>query len=208
MADRTGKTTCGRHLRIDPKILYFGTPVALITSMNPDATPNLAPMSSVWTLGYTAVLGIGAAGQTLSNLQARPECVINLPSPDLWRNVERIAALTGRHPVPEERRAQYRYEPSKFAAAHLTPEPSNCVAPPRVHECALQLEAEVRDIRLVSDDEFAIVETHVVCVHAAREIVVPNTNHIDTNRWEPLLYVFRHYFGIGGDLGCNFRAET
>ena len=40
-----------------------------------------------------------------------------------------------------------------------------------------------------------------------RDIVIPDTNHIDTNRWSPLLYVFRHYFGTGPDLGRTFKAE-
>jgi flavin reductase (DIM6/NTAB) family NADH-FMN oxidoreductase RutF len=33
---------------IKPSILYFGTPVVLITTMNPDATVNISPMSSAW----------------------------------------------------------------------------------------------------------------------------------------------------------------
>src|SRR5580704_2526100 len=36
---------------IEPKIPYFGTPVALISSLNEDGTTNLAPMSSFWALG-------------------------------------------------------------------------------------------------------------------------------------------------------------
>jgi hypothetical protein len=36
---------------IEPKILYFGTQVALISSLNEDASTNLAPMSSFWALG-------------------------------------------------------------------------------------------------------------------------------------------------------------
>ncbi len=38
-------------------------------------------------------------------------------------------------------------------------------------------------------------------------IVVPGTSHIDTARWSPLLYVFRHYFGTGPDLGRTFKSE-
>jgi hypothetical protein len=30
---------------IEPKILYFGTPVALVSSLNEDGTTNLAPIS-------------------------------------------------------------------------------------------------------------------------------------------------------------------
>ncbi len=43
---------------ISPKILYFGTPVALISSINEDASPNLAPISSFWALGWTMTLGL------------------------------------------------------------------------------------------------------------------------------------------------------
>jgi flavin reductase (DIM6/NTAB) family NADH-FMN oxidoreductase RutF len=35
-------------LTIEPKILYFGTPVALISSLNEDQSTNLAPISSFW----------------------------------------------------------------------------------------------------------------------------------------------------------------
>jgi flavin reductase (DIM6/NTAB) family NADH-FMN oxidoreductase RutF len=44
-------------------------------------------------------------------------------------------------------------------------------------------------------------------IHAHRNIVVPGTNHVDTATWNPLLYVFRHYFGVGPDLGRTFKAE-
>jgi flavin reductase (DIM6/NTAB) family NADH-FMN oxidoreductase RutF len=43
---------------IEPKILYFGTPVALVSSLNEDGTTNLAPMSSFWALGWTLMLGL------------------------------------------------------------------------------------------------------------------------------------------------------
>ncbi len=39
------------HETIDPAILYFGTPVVLVSSTNEDGSPNLAPISSAWWLG-------------------------------------------------------------------------------------------------------------------------------------------------------------
>jgi flavin reductase (DIM6/NTAB) family NADH-FMN oxidoreductase RutF len=79
---------------IQPKILYFGTPVVLITSLNEDNTPNLAPMSSAWALGWTVILGLGTSGKTFENLSQRSECVLNFPSDDLWPAIERLAPLT------------------------------------------------------------------------------------------------------------------
>src|SRR5215469_308228 len=95
-------------VEIHPKILYYGTPVALIASENKDGTFNLAPMSSSWTLGYTIVLGFGQSSQTSANLRARPQFTVNFPSPQLYEAVERLAPLTGRDPVPEEKRKQFR----------------------------------------------------------------------------------------------------
>lgn len=198
----------GSHVRIEPSILYFGTPVVLLTTLNPDGTANLAPMSSAWALGYTVVLGLGRSGQTLANLARTGECVINLPSAELWSNVERLAPLTGMYPVPEAKADQFSYEPRKFEAAGLTAQASEVVTPPRVAECPLQLEAEVVGITPIGADATAAsVEARVVAVHAMPALVVEGTQRIDVERWSPLLYVFRHYFGTGDELGRSFRAE-
>ncbi|MEU4395232.1 flavin reductase family protein [Kribbella sp. NPDC023855] len=196
------------HLTIEPSILYFGTPVELVSTVNDDGTSNLAPMSSAWALGDVVVLGFGAAGQTAYNLQRRPELVINFPSPELWPEVERIAGLTGRDPVPDHKRERFRYEPAKFEAAGLTPVASELVAPPRVAECPLQLEAVAVDTRLDAAGNFFVVEARVLGVHADSRIVVPGTSYVDPRKWSPLIYNFRHYFGLGAQLGESFRTET
>ncbi len=36
-------------------------------------------------------------------------------------------------------------------------------------------------------------------------ILRPGGDHIDTTAWEPLLYVFRDYFGAGRLLGSTHR---
>src|SRR5689334_14505909 len=113
------ETDVTTHVAITPNILYVGTPVALLATENEDGSTNLAPMSSVWALGYTVVLGLGASAQTAVNLAARPDLVINYPDPELWAAVERLAPLTGRSPVPEAKRDRFRFEPDKFGAAGL-----------------------------------------------------------------------------------------
>jgi flavin reductase (DIM6/NTAB) family NADH-FMN oxidoreductase RutF len=199
---------------ITPKILYFGTPVALIGSLNDDGSPNLAPMSSFWALGWTLVLGISLDTQTIVNLRERPECTVNLPSAELWQSVERLAPLTGRNPIPHDKDTRFRFERDKFGAAGLTPVPSEAVNPPRVRECPAQLEAAVRaihelngDARLRSLGGAAAVEVEVLRVHV-REDKISGENHVDPRNWQPLIYNFRHYFGLGPELGKTFRSET
>jgi len=199
---------------IEPKILYFGTPVALISSVNDDGSANLAPMSSYWALGWTLLLGISLETQTIENLRQRPDCVVNLPSPELWRNVERLAPLTGRNPVPGGKDSRFRFERDKFGAAGLTAIESERVAAPRVKECPVHLEARVTRVHELGGDQrlqkiggAAAVEVEVLRVHV-REDLVLSPNHIDPRRWQPLIYNFRHYFGLGAEMGKTFRAET
>jgi flavin reductase (DIM6/NTAB) family NADH-FMN oxidoreductase RutF len=196
------------HLTIEPSILYVGTPVELVSTENDDGSFNLAPMSSAWALGDVVVLGFGMAGQTAHNLIRRPELVINFPSPELWPAVERLATLTGRCPVPEHKRARFHYDPAKFEAAGLTAQDSELVRPPRVAECPLQFEACAQDTRVDAGGNFLVVEARVLRVHALPRIVVPGTSHVDPARWSPLIYNFRHYFGLAAQLGESFRSET
>lgn len=199
---------------ISPKILYFGTPVAIVSSANPDGTTNLAPISSFWALGWTFVLGLLRDTKTLGNLEANPDCVVNLPSPDLWQHVERLAPLTGLNPVPAEKAQKFRYEHDKFAAAQLTPLASECVSVPRVKECPAQLEARVTKIHALEGDSRlqnlsggAAVEVEVLRVHLRKDYIL-NENYVDPGRWQPLIYNFRHYYGLGSELGKTFRAEA
>jgi flavin reductase (DIM6/NTAB) family NADH-FMN oxidoreductase RutF len=204
------------NLVIRPSILYFGTPVVLITTRNPDGSANITPMSSAWALADRVVIGLAAGGQGLANLQRERECVLNLAGEDLQENVERMAPTTGCDPVPAWKQAAgYRHETDKFALAGLHALPSHDVSPPRVAECPLQLEARADLIveRPVDGwrggaDRYAIAELRVIRVHAHEEVVVPGTQHIDPTRYQPLFYLFRHYVGCGAPLGKTFKAEV
>ncbi|MBU8896975.1 flavin reductase [Corallococcus sp. M34] len=208
-------TALAPHRVIAPRILYFGTPVVLLSTLQEDGSPNLSPLSSAWALDDRLVLGLGGMGQGLSNLMRTREAVINLPAASQWRQVEALAPTTGRNPVPETKQAMgYSHEPRKFQRAGFTPVASDTVAPPRVGECPLQLEAVLLNVHSATvlsggaAPGFAIAELRVTRVHAHERITVPGTHHVDVEQWQPLLYVFRHYVGTGAVLGRNFRAET
>jgi flavin reductase (DIM6/NTAB) family NADH-FMN oxidoreductase RutF len=193
---------------VDLKILYFGTPVVLIATLNEDGSANIGPMSSAWALGRSVVLGLGKEGKTYENLTERRECVLNIPSDNLAGAVERLAPLTGKFPVPAHKREKFRYEKDKFGAAGLTAIPSQLVQPPRICECPLQFEAVLKNVYPIGDeDDVAAVEVQVIHIHA-REDILHDASHIEPVRWRPLIYNFRHYFGLGEQLGKSFRSET
>jgi flavin reductase (DIM6/NTAB) family NADH-FMN oxidoreductase RutF len=135
-------------IQIEPSILYFGTPVVLISTLNDDASLNVAPMSSAWWLGWNCMLGLGGKGHTAQNLLREKECVLNLPSVDQVAAVNRLARTTGSNPVPPHKVAMgYRYEKDKVGIATLTTEPSQLVRPARIVECPVQLEAVLETVR-------------------------------------------------------------
>jgi flavin reductase (DIM6/NTAB) family NADH-FMN oxidoreductase RutF len=194
---------------INPKILYYGTPVILLNTLNPDGTTNISPISSSWALGDYIILGIGVGGKALENLHSHPECVLNIPDPALWKKVERLAPYTGKNPVPEyKKEIGFSYIKEKFLVSELTEIESKSVVPTRIMECPIQIEAKVLNVRFPDySDLFAIIETKVQMVHAHEDILL-DEHHIDPKKWSPLIYNFRHYFGLGEELGKTFRANT
>ncbi|MCW5962515.1 MAG: flavin reductase family protein [Bryobacterales bacterium] len=200
------------HRTIDPTILYFGTPVVLLSTLNQDGSANLAPMSSAWWLGWTCILGLGALSQTAGNLLRSGECVINLPSEQLVSHVDRLAMTTGRNPVPELKRGWgYRWEHDKFGLAGLSPQTSEVVRPPRVAECPVQMEGILRQsLSFGKDVDGILFEIEVVKLHVEQNLL--NTSgpkpHIDPLRWRPLLMSFCRFFGLGEEVHPSRLAES
>ena len=180
------------------KVLYFGTPVVLISSRNEDGSTNIAPMSSAWWLGQSCMLGLGNGGQTAANLLREGECVLNLPSSALAAAVDRIALTTGKTEVPDRKVAQgYRHVKDKFALGGLTRQASELVGPDRIAECPIQLECRVAasypmDTSSVHCTAFQV---DVLRAHVATELVIPGTHYVDPDAWDPLIMKFCEFYG-------------
>lgn len=200
------------HRVIQPKMLYFGTPVVLITTLNEDGSPNLAPMSSAWWLGQSCMLGLSRRSKTAENLLRTGTCVLNLPSAEMVDVVDRLALTTGRDPVPEYKAAMgYRYEGDKFGLAGLTPLPSDLVAPPRIRECPVHLEARIAQVHGVGDPEghLAAFEATILRVHLEESMVMAGTEtYIDPGKWRPLIMSLCEFFGLGEPLHRSRLAEA
>ncbi len=196
------------HIAIEPSILYFGTPVVLVTTLNPDGSPNVAPISSAWWLGWNCMLGFGARSQTPQNLLREQQCVLNLPSVHQVAAVNRLARLTASDPVPPHKLAMgYRHERDKFAFAGLTQAPSSRVKPPRVAECPVQLEAVLVDSRPFSRAAVGI-EVRIVRAWVDESLQLDgHQNRIDPDRWRPLIMSFGQFYGLGSRVHESTLAQ-
>jgi flavin reductase (DIM6/NTAB) family NADH-FMN oxidoreductase RutF len=192
------------HVVSEPSILYFGTPVVLISTVNEDGSANLAPMSSAFWLGWRCVLGLAAGSKTPQNIRRTGECVLNLPSVDQVAAVDRLARTTGSDPVPAgKQRRGYRFLRDKFEHAGLTRAPCEIVAPPRVAECPVQLEARLAARHDLAAEDPALrgavqlFEMRILRVHIERSLLMPDdADRIDPDKWRPLIMSFQHFYGL------------
>jgi flavin reductase (DIM6/NTAB) family NADH-FMN oxidoreductase RutF len=139
-------------------------PVAWISSLDPDGVPNLAPFSFFNAFSYdppTIAIGPGSRQgvnkDTLRNLKAGGEFVVNLVSRDL---AERANACSG----------EWGPEVDEWKVAEVTPVASSVVAPPRVAEAPGALECRVRQVIELGEPDRAtnslvlawVVQAHLI----------------------------------------------
>lgn len=202
------------HVVSQPNILYFGTPVALLSTMNEDGTANLSPMSSTIFVSWRCVLGLQGNSKTVENLRRTGEMVINMASVEQVAAVDRIAKTTGTFPVPEDKVGRgFRYEPRKFEAAGLTELASEIIAPPRVLECPIQLEAVLVTERPLDEGGplegfLTTFEMRVRRIHVDDSILMEgHENRIDPDKWRPLLFNFQQFYGLGSQVHGSKMGE-
>lgn len=203
------------HITSEPSILYFGTPVILISTVNENGSYNLAPMSSAFWLGWRCILGLAAPSKTTQNILRTGQCVLNLPSVNEVGAVNRLARTTGSNPLPEGKlRKGYRYEADKFGTAGLTPIPSETVAAPRVLECPVQLESVVAAVHGLAEDDpvqkgrIVTIEVRIQRVHLEESILMPGiANKVDPDKWRPLIMSFQEFYGLGPQVYPSTLAQ-
>lgn len=198
------------HKIVHPKVFYFGTPVVLISTINPDGSPNLAPMSSAWWVNQSCMLGMSYQSQTVQNLIREKSCVLNLPSAQLVNHVDRLALTTGKEDVPVYKATMgYHYESHKFECAGLTAIPADLVQAPLVQECPIQLEASVEQISPFSETgTIAAIELRMIRVHVEESILLhPDQDYIDPEKWHPLIMNYCEFFGLSAKLQPSRLAE-
>jgi len=204
------------HVASEPAILYFGTPVVLISTVNEDGSVNLAPMSSAFWLGWRCMLGLATASKTAQNIQRTRQCVLNLPSVEMVGAVDRLALTTGANPVPAYKEARgYRHEPDKFRVAGLTAVNSETVTPPRVRECPVHLESILVATHKVGDDDERLrggivsFEMRVQRVHMDDSILMTDqSNRVDPDKWRPLIMSFQKFYGLESQQAHESRLSS
>jgi len=139
-------------------------PVLLMTTTLP-GKPNIMTMSWQTMMEFTPPLvGCVISGRNYSfdTLVATRECVLNIPSVELAKQVVGVGNCSGS-------------KVDKFKKFKLTPQPASQVAPPLIAECYANLECKVVDTRMVNKYNFFVLEVVKAWIDPARKN--PRTLH-------------------------------
>jgi flavin reductase (DIM6/NTAB) family NADH-FMN oxidoreductase RutF len=189
--------------------------VVIIGTKNENGADNLAPMSSIFWLGWRCVIGLAAASKTTQNLMRNRQCVLNLPSLNEVGAVNRLAKTTGSNPVPDGKLLKgYRYEQDKFSIAGLTRQDAETVNAPRVKECPVQMEAVVEAVHGLAEGDpdqrgkIVTFELRIQKVYLEEAILIDGqTGKVDPDKWKPLIMSFQQFYSLGYRVHSSTLAE-
>ncbi len=170
----------------------YPSPAALIVSADRDGKPNIMTAGECFNIGLKrpAIIGIALrkATYTHSLISDTLEFTANLPTAAILQKVDGVGMVSGRNGL------------DKFARFGLTPLPSQCVTPPIIRECPVNLECKVLNIQEVGDHDLFIGE--VLYMHADADKVGTN-QRLQVDKLDGFLFAEWEYYKIGEKLG-NF----
>jgi flavin reductase (DIM6/NTAB) family NADH-FMN oxidoreductase RutF len=142
-------------------------PIAWISTISGEGTPNLAPFSFYTAISSDPPLVCVSIGRhkhrkkdTLVNIETTREFVINSVSEELVEQMDQSAI-------------EFEAAVNEFEQVGLTPEPSIIVNPPRVREAKISMECKLHE-RLALGVDVTLVIGRVVAFHIAEEVYVPD----------------------------------
>lgn len=166
-------------------------PIALVSTVDADGKPNLAPYSFFNAFSSNPPIVVFSSNRrttdnstkdTLNNLQATGEVVINMVNYDIVRQMS-ISSI------------EFDSEVNEFEMAGLQTTPSEEVRPFRVAESPIQLECRVQDIIPLGEEGGAghLVVCRLLCMHI-REDILGEKNRIDPHKADLMGRMGRSYY--------------
>ena len=159
--------------------LVIPRPIAWVSTIGADGTPNLAPFSffnAVAGNPPTLMVSIGQRQgrpkDTLRNVQETGEFAVHIVSEDLAQQMNLSAG-------------EYPYEVDEFHLAGLEYAACVDIRPPRIAAARAAFECRLTQTILVQDSTYTMILGQVLRCHVGRELLRPN-GQADANLLRPL----------------------
>ena len=166
-------------------------PIGFVSTIDAEGNPNLAPFSffnafssnpPIVVFSSNRRIGDNTTKDTLANIRATGECVINSVS---YGIVRQMAVCS----------VDYPKDVSEFTKSGLTPIPSEYVKPYRVKESHSHMECRVRDVITLGEHGGAghLIVCDVLCIHLD-EAVIDDRGRIDPDKMDLMGRMGRAYY--------------
>lgn len=159
--------------------LVVPRPIAWVSTCDERGVPNLAPFSFFTPVSVSPPMLLfaverrdGVKKDTLRNIEATHEYVVNIASDDMGRAVA-VSAL------------DYPFGESEFRAAGVMPAASQMVKPPRVAEAPASMECVLEQILEVGGSPHALIIGRVVAWHMVTGVTTER-GRVDFDSLRPL----------------------
>ena len=177
---------------IDPTVIFFPTPVVLVTCQGLKTKPNII------TIAWTGVVSsmppmIGIAIQPIRYshglIRESGEFGLNIPNKNLLRAIDYCGFVSGK-------------SIDKFSNTGLTPMTARKITPPLIKECPVNLECVVKNFIALGMHDLFIGE--IVSVHLD-EGVLDDKGKLDSSRLNPVTYFSQpaDYWSLGNRIGIR-----
>lgn len=154
-----------KNLPLSQVYRYLETGPVVLVSTSYKHQANIMTMSWHTMMDFEPpIIGcvISNRNYSFNALKKTKECVINIPTVELVKQVVACGNTTGK-------------KINKFNAFHLTPTSSSHVEPPLIAECYVNLECKIIDMKMVTKYNFFIFE--VLKAWISPSIKHPSTIH-------------------------------
>ncbi len=167
-------------------------PIAFVSTMDKEGNTNLAPFSFFNAFSANPPIVVFSVGKrvqdgttkdTLSNVEETMECVINMVSHSIVRQMTLTAV-------------NYPKGVNEFEKAGLTPLASDLVRPFRVKESPVQLECRVDRILPLGTEGGAgcLIICNVLCIHVSEDVMDADKRRIDPYKIDLVGRLGRAYY--------------
>ena len=167
-------------------------PIAFVSTMDKEGNTNLAPFSFFNAFSSKPPIVVFSVGKrvqdgttkdTLSNVEETMECVINMVSHSIVRQMTLTAV-------------NYPKGVNEFEKAGLTPLASDMVRPFRVKESPVQLECRVDRILPLGTEGGAgcLIICNVLCIHISEDVMDADKRRIDPQKIDLVGRLGRAYY--------------
>ncbi len=204
------------HVVVEQLHLNFGSPTILLSTVNEDGTFHLSVTSDALFKGANAVVGLDGSSFTAANIRRTGECVINIAGEANALAVQRLMDLSQLDQLPRLPRNDGSLPPrDDFDVAGMTALSSISIAPKRVHECPIHLEAYamssygLKDASEKVSDAQQLFELRVQRIHVLPSLLGDRfDDRISAEKWKPLITVNDKLYGLRDRQSSNSMLEA